>query len=486
MSTPQQTAVRRPAVDPPSTTPPWWHGARAQAWGLAGVFFALYCCLSVRRQQRILSTGFDLGIFEQGIRGYAHGHAPVALLKGPGFDLLGDHFHPLLVVFAPFYRLFPTPVTLLVGQAALTALAVVPLVRWAHRVRGPWAGAWTGLGLGASWGIASMIGFDFHEVCLAVPLLAFALAAAGQRRWRAAALWGLPLLLVKEDLGLTLAGLGGYIAWNGPRRLGLALVAAGLLGTALEMLVILPSVNPHGSFAYWNEIASGSTTAAVHAHSPAQTVLHTFWPPQKYLTVLMLLAPTGFLALRSPLVLLVLPTLAWRFVSANPGYWGTAFHYSATLMVIVFAAAVQALDRHRDTLHGTRLRLYCAGGALVTAVCLPLYPLSGAFLPDNWTTTPHVRAAHRLLDRIPDGATVATSNQLAPQLTRRAQVSLVGSADPPAVPPDWILVDPADTSNYPGPIASSLAIVAADRRSGRYRLVASEDGIVLLHRQRTP
>ncbi|MFC1421366.1 DUF2079 domain-containing protein [Streptacidiphilus cavernicola] len=479
-----RTAVRGgPPSEPTPAQPPWWQRARVQAWGLAGVFFALYCCLSVRRQQRILSTGFDLGIFEQGIRGYAHGHAPVSLLKGPGFDLLGDHFHPLLVLFAPFYRLFPGPLTLLVGQAALTALAVVPLVRWAHRVRGPWAAAWTGLGFGASWGLASMIGFDFHEVCLAVPLLAFALAAAGQRRWRAAALWGLPLLLVKEDLGLTLAVLGGCIAWKGPRRLGLALAVAGVLGTLLEVLVILPAVNQHGSFDYWNEIAGGSTAATAHSGSLTGTVLHTFWPPEKYLTVLLLLAPTGFLALRSPLVLLALPTLGWRFVSANPAYWGTADHYSAVLMVVVWASTVQALDQHREVLRGPRLRLRCGAGALVTAVCLPLFPLGALFLPGTWTTTAHVRAAHRVLDRIPDGATVASTDRLAPQLTDRAAVSLVCSPDPPTAPPDWILVDRADSTNFPCPITTALAVVAADERSGGYRLVTDQDGIVLLHRQ---
>ena len=484
MSSSQQTAVLAAGPTPSvAVRAAWWRGARAQSWGLAGVFFALYCCLSVRRQQQMLSTGFDLGIFEQGIRAYAHGHAPVSLLKGPGFDLLGDHFHPLLVLFAPFYRLFPSPMTLLVGQAALTALAIVPLTGWAHRVRGPWIAAWTGLGYGASWGIAALIGFDFHEVCMALPLLAFALAAAGQQRWRAAALWGLPLLLVKEDLGLTLAALGGYIACKGPRRLGLTLVAVGVLGTALEMLVILPSFNPHGSFDYWNEITSGGTAASAPARTPLQTVLHTFWPFKKYVTVLMLLVPTGFLALRSPLVLLALPTLAWRFVSVNPQYWGTGFHYDAVPVVIVFAAAVDALDKHRaGPLRGRRLAALCAVGVLATAFYLPRYPLAGVFQPHTWTTTPRVRAATLLLERIPDGATVATTDRLAPQLTDRAEVSLLCTADPPTVPPDWLLVDGGDTTNFPCPTTRMLAIAAAEQRSGAYRLVARADGILLLHR----
>ncbi|MEY9963260.1 putative membrane protein [Streptacidiphilus sp. MAP12-16] len=482
---PQSVVAPAPARSAPVVRA-WWQRVRVQAWGLAGVFFALYCVLSVRRHQRMQSAGFDLGIFEQGIRAYAHGHAPVTLLKGPGFNLLGDHFHPLLVVFAPFYRLFPSPLTLLVGQAALAAVAIVPLVGWAHRVRGPKVSAWIGLAFGASWGMAELNHFDFHEVCLAVPLLAFALAAAGQQRWKAAAGWGLPLLLVKEDLGLTLALLGGYIAWKGvgrgPKRLGWALVAVGVLGSALEMLVILPSMNAHGSFDYWNEIASGSTQASVHANTPLQTVLHTFWPPEKYGTVLMLLAPTAFVALRSPLVLLLLPTLGWRFVSANPHYWGTLYHYNATLMVIVFAAAIHALDRDRAVLRGRLLRWLCAASAVFTAVTVPIYPLHEAFLPRTWTTPAQVGTAAAIMARIPDGAGVATSNRLAAQLAGRTQVSLICSEAPPAAPPEWVLLDATDPTEWPCPMPRMAAEVAADQSSGRYHLITRQDGITLLRR----
>lgn len=53
-------------------------------------------------------------------------------LKGPGYHLLGDHFHPLIATLAPTYRVFPTPLTLVVAQALLMAPAVVPLTRRAE------------------------------------------------------------------------------------------------------------------------------------------------------------------------------------------------------------------------------------------------------------------------------------------------------------------------------------------------------------------
>src|SRR5262245_969579 len=96
---------------------------------VAGVCFALYAAVSVQRHHRMESGGYDLGIFEQIVRAYAHGQAPIVELKGPGFNALGDHFHPILILLAPAYRLFPMPETLLVAQAALVAASIIPIGR---------------------------------------------------------------------------------------------------------------------------------------------------------------------------------------------------------------------------------------------------------------------------------------------------------------------------------------------------------------------
>src|SRR5262249_12398336 len=143
--------------------------------------------------------GFDLGIFEQAVRSWAHGQLPVADLKGPNFPMLGDHFSPILALLAPVYRLFPTASPLLVAQAVLLAVLAVPIVRLAQRFRQARDALVIGLGYGMSWGIAQAVEFDFHEYAFAVPLLAFSACALVEGRTRAAVWWALPLLLVKED-----------------------------------------------------------------------------------------------------------------------------------------------------------------------------------------------------------------------------------------------------------------------------------------------
>jgi uncharacterized membrane protein len=129
---------------------------------LGGCFFLLYLLLSSARHAANLTTGYDLGIFTQVVNSYSQFSAPLSDLKGPNYNTLGDHFHPILAVLGPIYRIFPSSYTLLVCQAALAAIPVLPLTRWAHAVRGIAFAYWVGISYGASWGIAELVFFYFH------------------------------------------------------------------------------------------------------------------------------------------------------------------------------------------------------------------------------------------------------------------------------------------------------------------------------------
>src|SRR5215471_17301686 len=214
---PVETTLTTPSVEaapgPPRTA--GQPGTRAVgtrpdpvAWLIALATFAAYITLSVARYLRLNPGSWDLGIYTQYVRQLADLHAPVVAIRGPGFNLLGDHFQPIVALVAPFFRLFPTPVTLLVAQALLTAVSVVPVCRAARVRLGTGVSRVIGVAYGFSWGLQQMIIFDFHEIAFAVPLLACSLSALVRRRPRAAAAWALPLVFVKEDQGLTVAAIG--------------------------------------------------------------------------------------------------------------------------------------------------------------------------------------------------------------------------------------------------------------------------------------
>jgi uncharacterized membrane protein len=402
-------------------------------------FAAIYATLAVRLHLTFQTAGWDLGIFEQAIRNYASLHAPIAVLKGAGFNLLGDHFHPILMLIAPFYAVFPTPITLLIAQALLFAISAWPLINWAQNTLGRRIAAVVGIVYGLSFGLASAVGFDFHEIAFAVPLIAYSLSALGQRRLRAAALFAVPLVLVKEDIGATVVAMIGILIFlRGARRLGAQVAIFGVFATALEVGVILPLISGDG-YGYWSRLSG----------HPLLTVLQTS-ASEKFATLVLTLAITGFAALLSPIALAAIPTLVWRFASNDPNYWGTDFHYSAILMPIMIAAMIDGLTRmDKRRVFGVRAVPAILVVALaVTFATVPSHALAKLARPPLWSGPPQAAVLSQALKMIPHGVTVAASDNLVPQLTSRDTVTLFGLHPLASTHPQWIVVDPESTRHF--------------------------------------
>jgi uncharacterized membrane protein len=448
---------------------------------MALVFAALYATISVARFERLATQSFDLGIFEQAIRHYASLQAPIVDIEGAGHNFLGDHWNPAIAVFAPFYRLFPGPVTLLVGQALVIAVAVVPITRAGMRHLGRWSGVAVGLAFGMSYGIQAAVDFDFHEVCLAVPLLAFALEAFLARRWPVVVAWAAPLVLVKEDLGLTVAALGIVLVLVGARRWGLGLAAFGLASAALTFRVLIPAFAPEGGRTRLSEVTGQWGTGESLTQRVLSLPLDVLTPGPRAVTVFLLLVVTAFLCLRSPLMILVLPTLAWRFISTNPFHWGQLFHYDLILMPIVFAALIDGVVRARRDRWQPLPGYVRAAPALSLFIglvfCAPI-ALGDLVSPVTYRSSPRRPAAELILSRIPNSATVETDYGMMAQLTSRARVFRIGHAAP--VVPDFVLID-APTSEYPPP-RDPVRFARSLHPAATYLLVYGGSGYTLLRR----
>jgi uncharacterized membrane protein len=336
---------------------PAGHRADLVPWLIAAAVFAVYATISGYRYLRLQSTSWDMGIFTEYVKRYAHLQAPIVDARAPGMNLLGDHFHPVVAVLAPFFRLFPSPLTLLVGQALLVAMSVIPVSRAAQELLGTGAGRVIAVAYGLSWGLQQMVDNDFHEIAFAVPLLAFSLSALVRGRVRAAVLWALPLVLVKEDQGFTVAAIGLLIAFGYRHRIaGLALAAWGLAWSLLAITVIIPHFSPTHTYLY---LSLGGNLSRPGHRASVTGLLHQVFTASdvKLPTLVMILLPTAFLALRSPIVLAVLPSLALRFIATNSAYWSTQWHYNATVMPIVFIAAIDGMSwiRAARTAGGTEM-----------------------------------------------------------------------------------------------------------------------------------
>jgi uncharacterized membrane protein len=531
-------------------------------WLIALATFMAYLTISIFRYMRLDPGSWDLGIYTEYVRQLARLHAPVVTIRGSGFNLLGDHFQPIVALIAPFYRLFPGPVTLLVAQALLTAVSVIPVCRAAQ----PWLGTGTsrliGAAYGFSWGLQQMIIFDFHEIAFAVPLLACSLSALVRGRPRAAALWALPLVFVKEDQGLTVAAIGLLMVAAGTRAragTGLAargdgagpgagrenagpganrdsagageggtrpgastwawagglLVVWGIAWSVLAIAVIIPHFNPAHQYPYWHD---GGVLGPGGGHVSAGAVLSQFTHagPEKLRTLALVLLPVAFLALRSPLAAVAVPGLALRFLSTNSNFWGTDWHYSATVMPVVFLAAVDALIRLRARyprsapsaqsdqpgrsrqparpagtgtragrvyrpLHPGRLAArYGASVMLVIAVFLASrFPLAGLWAPKTYLISAHVQAEDAAMARVPAGTTVESTLTMLAPLAVRDTTYWIGTSGNPA--PRYIVFDGSNSGYSPAP-TDIPAFVAEHHRGVLYRKIFELNDVYVFRR----
>jgi uncharacterized membrane protein len=460
-------------------------------WVIAATVFCAYTTLSVFRLLQLNPTSFDLSVFTDEVKQYAHFHLPVADVKGPGFNLLGDHFSPIVAVLAPFFRVFPSPATLLVAQTLLAAASIFPVSQLAREKLGPGPARVIALVYGFSWGLQQMINFDFHEIAFAVPLLAFSLFAAVRGRIPAAVWWALPLVFVKEDQGFTVAAIGVYLRMSAVRdggvdrarvRAGLFLMVWGLGWSILAIAVIIPHFNPEHQYSYW---AQGGALAPGQGVSPLSVIRQFCYAwPVKLETVVLLLLPTAFIAVRSPLALIAVPSVVLRFESSDNVYWGTSWHYNATVMPILFIAAVDALARiaavrageqagpgpepadvlqgwwRADVLQGwwrsAMAEAERHGTAMMLAIAVPLafqFPLSGLWNGQTYEISPEVTAGDAAMAKVPDGATVTTLLGMLAPLAARADVFWMSNSDNPAT--QYIVFDSnlTGTSNVPAYIA---------------------------------
>ncbi len=464
-------------------------------WVTSLAVFCAYLAISLFRLLQLNPSSWDLAIYTEYVKQSASLHAPVADVRTAGFNLLGDHFQPIVMVIAPLFRVLPSPATLLAVQALLAALSVFPICQAAREKLGVGPSRAIAVAYGFSWGLQQMANFDFHEIAFAVPLLAFSLSALVRGRIEAAVLWALPLVFVKEDQGFTVAAIGMYLAIAGARaarqpaaagpdpdgrrriKAGQVLLVWGFAWSFLAIGVIIPHFNPAHQYDYWSD----GGILAPGGHPTVTGLIGQFFHawPDKLQTIVLLLLPTAFIALRSPLVLIAGPSLLLRFLSTNSSYWGTFWHYNATVMPIIFIAAIDAMARisavmdaegpagsaswasgsqgvRRAVLAGARRY----GAAMMLAITVPLafqFPLSNLWNAQSYRISSQVRAADAAMAKVPDGATVQATLDLLAPLAARTDTFWIGNSGNPGT--QYIVFD-GQNSDYSPPVSNVPAFIA--------------------------
>jgi uncharacterized membrane protein len=458
----------------------------------AGLVF--YLVHSLADQAGYLTTGYDLGIFDQAVRAYSHFRAPDVPLKGVDFNIFGDHFHPIIVVLAPLYWVWDNPDMLLIAQAFLMAAAIPVVYRFTRRRAGEGMYVLVAAAYAFGWPVQGLIDFDFHEIAFATPLTALAIDALDRRDDRKLLIWCGLLLLVREDLGLIVALLGVLrLAQRRPPRWPVvALVVGGFAAYVVATTLIIPHFAAGHDFAYGDQFGSlGSSVPDAMLNivtKPWHAVDVFFTPGAKTHTLAFLVVPLALLCFRSRYALLALPLLAERFFNTRHNLWTETFHYNALPWLILVLAMVDAAhrfgmfepDRRRALLQRRALAALLVATPLVLVFIgdhvkvLPISQIRNPYAhqPDHWRQT-----ASDVVTWLPDNVCVAADNHLVPHLTPRDYTTVAQTNTPHL---DFYALDMFAPDTGGNPPAPKPNVVYAQAITDGYRPVYRAGTFVVL------
>ncbi|TMG16882.1 MAG: DUF2079 domain-containing protein [Chloroflexi bacterium] len=405
-------------------------GVDALPLALALLAAIVYGSISVYRHNVFASGAFDLGVQDQTVWGYSQLEMipnTVEMIR----NLLGDHFHPILMTIAPLYWIWNDVRVLLIAQAVLIAAGGVPIFWWARQQLGLLSAIAFEIAYLVFWGVLSAVVYDFHHIAFAVPAVSFGLYAVLTKNNRL--LWAMVVLglLTRENIALTFAAIGVFVMLAQHRwRLGAALLALCVVWFVSVIEVIMPAIAgaPYGHWTY-QELGSGPGSALLHiVRHPISSLALLFNNTVKLKLWGGLLGAWLFLPILSPLFLVAIPTLLERLWSSNPALWSASFHYSLVIAPVLAFAAIDTLSRIRGLLPG-RLRQIAAGAVSIAVLAAGLVLTAGIVRPldelGTYTWAGQAAEIQSCLDVIPPSASVSASDALLPHLSHRREIYLL-------------------------------------------------------------
>jgi uncharacterized membrane protein len=431
------------------------------------------------------SAGYDLGNNVQAIWNTAHGRLlETTAVYGEQFPRLGWHVDPILVLFAPLWLIWSSPVILLVVQAALVSSGALP-VYWlarkhlrSERAAGYFALAY--LAYPATQWNALDPNLGFHPVSLALPLLLYALWWLDEEQW---VLFGVVAVLAAASNEHIPVMVGCFGLWYGVTRkrfvLGATIFAAGLAVTVVDFLYVVPHFSPH--FSPTGSDVFGDRYAALGG-SAAGVLKTVVFHPLKVVDVVitghklaylaLLVVPLLGLCFRAPLLLLAaVPPLAINLLSSSYDQSTVNSHYAASIAAVLFGATIFGAARSSDP---ERLSRIVLPAVCATAVISPFWTA----LPvarDAVTSTPLVQAERNAVGLIPDGVPVSATNIIGGHLSNRRRILLF----PVVRDAKWIAVDTADREGA----VPFRPIVERLRKRGSFATVYDSHGVVVMRRR---
>jgi uncharacterized membrane protein len=334
---------------------------------------------------------------------------------------------------------------------------------------------------------------DFHPVAFATPLLLACIWYLDEGRLVPFVIAAVAACATKEHVGLAVAVLGIWWAvTRGRRRAGLAVAALGAATAVVATVVIVPHFAPGGGSPFagrYAEVGGSPAGIARTAFSDPLRLLEALTETRdgRYLAALLL--PLLALSLLAPaLAAVALPELLLNLLSSTGTQTSVHFHYTATIIPALIASAVLGAARLRARVPAPQLipAAMVLAGLLAGFAMGPLphwgrLPLGSDLATREHIVSRHARVLQRAVAAIPRAAPVSATNTLGAHLSERRRVF----SFPVLREAEWVAVDERRPSYRDRAVAAEQfqAALRVLRSDDRFRLVFSEDGVLVFRRR---
>ena len=444
-------------------------------------YAALFVCATVLNYLVFKTAQVDLGHMVQAIWNTLHGHFyETTTLIGHQRNRFSAHADPFLLLMAPLFWIWSSPLLLLVIQALAVSSGALPVFWLARKHLGsPRAGAhlaFAYLLYPATQFNAFTLGSGFHSVSIALPLVLYAIWFLDEDRLVAFSVVALLAFTTKEEISLAVGFLGiWYAVRKGRRAFGLGVFGVGLAVSLFDFLWLIPHyAQGAGTFADRYRAVGGTPQGMAHKlFTDPLAFVHAVATGHKGFYLLLLLVPFLGLWLLEPLLALgALPDLAINLLSAQPNQTSMQFMYTAGIVPFLFAATIFGAARFR------RRSVDLSLGVLVAAGCLSLYsPIYYGSSDVRALGSPLVAAKSHAVGLIPAGVRVSASNELGGHLSERRYIFTF----PKVHLAHWIIVDRNDSTYVD--VAGFRRVIRKYESDKDWRTVYSSHGVTVLHKR---
>lgn len=433
---------------------------------------------------------------------------------------LGQHFTPALILWLPFYALFPTSTTLLVLSVALVTAGGVVLYLLARERLDVRLSTLITIGFYSTKAVIGPTLANFQDLNQ-LPLFTFGLLLALEKRsWRWFCVCAMLVLAVREDTGIVLFSIGLYLIFS--KRYPWIGLTTCLLSFAYVFVVtsyVMPLFSQDVSqrflieqFGHFVETGETSTLAVLWAiiSNPWRLFLEIINPVSRTiqyvfnhsfpLVFVPLLSPSTWALVAAPLLVLFVRNDHWA-MSMN-------MRFATTVVPGLFYGAILWWSSHPGAFKPwlRRFWIFCLGASIFFALTSNPHRALSFVIPDAFDPLVYASPASQwqraaiinsFLQQIPSDASVSATTHIVPRISNRREIvefpttSLINDAKE-EIAVDYIVADLGQLQQYQGAFSDDrerllkiIPVVNKLLKEGRYGVLDCRDGVFLMQRGAT-